>query len=205
MSAAARILPAKLPPGNALELNQALSPEGTMSDQKLQAYFNFGDADLSGNRNGVLSQKQMARWKDGKKLIIARAEGRANTVLSTSNCANIHQELQIGGKRFIATTILADILQGQEYVVYYVDRSKEHPYDMSYLHPSEDILSAELLANAGAASGAASTEDAAKAKILDRIQKGDMNGAIKLHRAAHDSSFEEAKKAVEMLKAGFGD
>ena len=178
-----------------------------MSDQKLQAYFNFDDTDVNANRNGVLSQKQMERLKGGKKLVIARAQGRANVVLSTSNNENIHQELQIGGKRFMGTTILADIMKSEEYIVYYIDRSKDHPYDQSYLHPSDDVLSVELAANASiaAAVGPISTEDTEKAKILERIQKGDLNGAIKLHRAIYNSSYEEAKKAVEMLKAGFGD
>ena len=178
-----------------------------MSDEKLKAYFNFDDADLSANRSGVLSQKQTTRLKGGKNLVIARAQGRANVILSTSNSENIHQELQIGGKRFMGTTILADIMKGEEYIVYYIDRSKDHPYDMSYLYPSDDILSVELLAHAGIASAAGnvSTEDAEKARILEHIQKGDMTGAIRLHRSIYNSSFEEARKAVEMLKAGFGD
>lgn len=178
-----------------------------MSDEKLKAYFNFDDADLTANRNGVLSQKQMVRLKGGKNLIVARAQGRANVVLSTTNSENIHQELQIGGKRFMGTSILADIMHGEEYVVYYIDRAKDHPYDTSYLYASDDVLSAELLTQAGGSpvSGPVSTEDAAKEKILGLVKKDDMNGAIKLHRATYNSSFEEAKKAVAMLKAGFGD
>jgi hypothetical protein len=174
-----------------------------MPDQKLQAYFNFDDADLSANRSGVLSQKQMARLKNPGKVIIAKAEGPARVSLSTTNSENIHQELQIGGKRFMGTTILADLMKGDAYTVYYIDRTKDHPYDTSYLHPSDDILSVEQLAISGGASGSAPAEDAEKAKIVELIKKGDMTGAIKLHRTMYNSSFEEAKKAVQMIKAGF--
>jgi hypothetical protein len=116
-------------------------------------YFKYDAADLSANRNGVLSPKQKVRFKSEKKIIIANVRGRANFVEAKSfNADNgreiIHHELQIGSKRFMATTILADIMQGNEYILYYIDHSSDQPDDASYFHSSDDVLSVELLSNA---------------------------------------------------------
>ncbi|MDR3575795.1 MAG: hypothetical protein P4L50_18190 [Anaerolineaceae bacterium] len=134
--------------------------------------------------------------------IIARAQGPAKVVElripSEHASSQTYHELQIGGKRFMGTTILAGILQADAYDVYYLDRTKEHPYDTSYLHPSEDILSAEPL-QAGAPANLAPD-----AELVACIQQGDLMGAIKRHRILYNSNYEEAKKAVDLLKASLG-
>jgi hypothetical protein len=177
-----------------------------MSDDGLMSYFKFDDADLSANRIGVLSQKQEVRLKGGKKILIAKVQGHANIILSTTNSANIHQELQIGGKRFVATTILANIMQGNEYIIYYIDHSKDHPYDTSYLYSSDDVLSVELLTKAGdpSATHTSAADDPVDPRIIELLKKGDLMGTIKVHRTVFNSSFEESKKAMEMLKAKLG-
>ena len=171
-----------------------------MNDNDLMTYFKFDDADLSANQGGILSQNQEARLKGGKKISIAKAQGRANIILQTSNSAYIHPELQIGGKRFAATTILEKIMQGNEYILYYIDHTKDHPYDTSYLYSSDDVLSVELSTKASDPSPA---DDAVDPRIVEHLKKGDLLGAIKIHRAIYDSSFEESRKAMEMLKAKF--
>jgi len=44
-----------------------------------------------------------------------------------------------------------------------------------------------------------SEDNAKNAKILELIQKKDMNGAIKLHREMYNSSLPDAKKAIEEM------
>jgi hypothetical protein len=182
-----------------------------MSDARLETYFKFDDTDLSANRRGVLSEKQQARFKGNKKLVLAKVQGRANIVEAQSFEANTYRhtpyhELQIGGKRFMATTILADIMQGDEYRVFYIDHSKDRPFDTSYLYASDDILSAELVGKGSDApvANAASSDTVNDPEIIEKIKTGDILGAVKAHRAIYNSNFEEAKKAVEILKAELG-
>jgi hypothetical protein len=113
------------------------------------------------------------------------------------------KELHIGGKRFVGTNILAGLIQGREAVVYYIDRTADRPYDQSILYSSEDVLSVELLA-AGTVSHTTGIDLLENAEIVQYIRSGDMDGAIRKHRAMYNSSFEEAKKTVDMLKAGLG-
>jgi hypothetical protein len=46
----------------------------------------------------------------------------------------------------------------------------------------------------------ASSSVAPNPKIVELLNKGDRMGATKVHRALYNSSFEEAKKALEMIK-----
>ena len=192
-----------------------------MTDDKLMVYFKFDNNDLQANRTGQVTEKQKARLNAGDpfskipflkhELKVASAQGRANIVDGKSFNAETHRtsiypELQIGGKRFMATTILADILQGDEYILYHIDRAAEHPSDTSYLYASDDILSLEFLKKAGGTpapqAGSNTAED--DPQILALLKKGDMMGAIKRHRTLYNSSMEEAKKTLEMLKAKLG-
>jgi hypothetical protein len=157
-----------------------------------------------------LSWLVLKRYFYKPKVIIAKAQGPANVVeaqwYSENHRANIYHELQIGGKRFTVSKILADIMHGDEYIVYYNDSSLQHPYDQAYRNPSDDILSAELLRKAGGASVTqpVSNNGAEDSEIIEYLKKGDLIGAIRRHRAIYNSNYEDAKKAVEMLKARLG-
>lgn len=113
------------------------------------------------------------------------------------------KELHIGGKRFIGTNILAGLIQGRDAAVYYIDRTADRPYDQSILYPSEDVLSVELL-EAGTASHVTGIDAPENAEIVQYVKNGDIDGAIRKHRAMYNSSFEEAKKTIDMLKAELG-
>ncbi len=134
---------------------------------------------------------------------LGKAQGTASIVDAPFGRHGMIKELHLGGKRFMGTEILAGLIQGRDVALYYIDRSADRPYDQSILYPSEDVLSIELLA-AGTVSHATGVASPENAEIIQYIKKGDMTGAIKQHRIMYNSSFEEARKAVEMLKAELG-
>ena len=76
---------------------------------------------------------------------IAKAEGHARIIDVQSSYANnrvgVHQELQIGGKRFMAAKGLAGVVPENEYIVYYLDRLVKKPSGITYPSAAEDILS----------------------------------------------------------------
>jgi hypothetical protein len=84
----------------------------------------------------------------GREINLANVHGQAKVVetkhynVNTKKHTTRH-ELQIGGKRFSAITLLAEIMPGSSYTIYFIDRALEHPADTSYLYSSADILSAE--------------------------------------------------------------
>jgi len=149
---------------------------------------------------GPVCLRQLKRAFIKHDFKLGKAQGTASIVDVPFGRRGMIKELHIGGKRFVGTNILAGLIQGREAAVYYMDRTADRPYDQSILYPSEDVLSVELLAarTLSPATGAASPENA---EIIQSIKQGDMDGAIRKHRAMFNSSFEEAKKTVELLKA----
>jgi hypothetical protein len=99
---------------------------------------------------GVIAVRLLMSVLKKRTITPAKIEGQARVVEAKSYSANthrntIHHELHIGGKRFMATTFLAEIIKGEPCIIYYVDHSIEHPYDTSYLHSADDILSVEAI------------------------------------------------------------
>jgi hypothetical protein len=142
---------------------------------------------------------------------VASVQGHARIVDVQSSYANnrigIHQELHIGGKRFVGTRMLATHLPAGEYIVYYFDRPARHRSGITYPGAAEDILSVELLKEGEAAPAPEpeSDHDGADPEIMACIRNGDEEGAIRRHRSLTNSTYEEAKKSVEMLAARLED
>jgi hypothetical protein len=98
---------------------------------------------------GISGGYVLAQLHSRPEFIVAKVQGHARIVDVQSSYANnrvgVHQELQIGGKRFMATKILEGILLGKEASVYYFDRPANSPSGITRLCASEDILSVSLL------------------------------------------------------------
>jgi len=160
---------------------------------------------------GIIGGIVLARLSSRPEFKVARVQGHARIVDVQSSYANnrigIHQELHIGGKRFVATRILAGRMPEDDYIVYYFDRPARNPSGITYPTASEDILSIELLKKADAAPSMEplSGHQAQDAEIIRCIKEGDEAGAIRRHRSIYNSSFEEAKKSVEIVKSSLGN
>jgi hypothetical protein len=102
---------------------------------------------------GISAGFVLARYHASPGFIVAKVQGHARIVDVQSSYANnrvgVHQELQIGGKRFMATKVMEGILQGQQAIVYYFDRPSKSPSGITHPSAAEDILSVELLESTG--------------------------------------------------------
>jgi len=98
---------------------------------------------------GISGGYVLAQLHSRSEFIVAIVQGHARIVDVQSSYANnrvgVHQELQIGGKRFMATKIMEGILQKKEAIVYYFDRPANSPSGITHPCASEDILSVALL------------------------------------------------------------
>jgi hypothetical protein len=153
---------------------------------------------------GVIVLVRLSAWPEFK---VARLQGRARMVDVQSSYAKnrlgIHQELHIGGKRFVATRNLAGRMPEGDYIVYYFDRPARKPSGITYPTALEDILSVEFLMKSEAAPALEplSGHEAEDAEIIRCVKEGDEAGAIRRHRSLYNSSLEEARKSVEIVKA----
>ena len=98
---------------------------------------------------GTIGGIVLGRLNASNEFMVAKVHGHARIVDVQSSYAKarlgIHQELHIGGKRFVATRTLAGILPEREYTVYYLDRPGKKPAGGTYPSASEDILSVEMI------------------------------------------------------------
>ena len=98
---------------------------------------------------GISAGFVLAQYHASPGFIVAKVQGHARIVEVQSSYANnrigVHQELQIGGKRFMGSKVMEGILQGQEAIVYYFDRPSKGPSGITHPSAAEDILSVELL------------------------------------------------------------
>jgi hypothetical protein len=105
---------------------------------------------------GSIGGLVMARLHSRPEFIVANVQGHARIVEVQSSYAKarvgVHEELQIGGKRFMATKTLEGLLHGKEAIVYYFDRPIYNPSGITYPCAAEDILSVELLEKASSTS-----------------------------------------------------
>jgi hypothetical protein len=160
---------------------------------------------------GIIGAIVLARLSSRPEFKIARVQGHARIVDVQSSYANnrigTHQELHIGGKRFVATRMLAGRMPEADYIVYYFDRPSRNPSGITYPTASEDILSVELFkkADATAALEPLAGHEAEDDEIIRCIKEGDVAGAIRRHRSMYNSSLEEARKSVEIVKASLGN
>jgi hypothetical protein len=156
---------------------------------------------------GSIGALVLVRLSSRPEFKVARLQGRARIVDVQSSYAKnrigIHQELHIGGKRFVASRLMAGRMPEGDYIVYYFDRPARKPSGITYPTASEDILSVELLKRSDAAPALEplSGHEAEDAEIIRCVKEGDEAGAIRRHRSLYNSSFEEARKSVEIVKA----
>jgi len=156
---------------------------------------------------GIIGGYVLSRLSSRTEFIVSQVQGHARIADVQSSYANnrvgLHQELHIGGKRFVATRMLAGCMPEGDYIVYYFDRPAKNPAGITYPYASEDILSVDLLKkdNATPAPETTSDHEAKDAEMVACLKKNDEAGAIRRHRSLNNSSFEEAKKSVEILKA----
>jgi hypothetical protein len=98
---------------------------------------------------GLLGVYVLSRLSIRPEFNVAKAQGRARFIDVQSSYANnrvgVHQELQIGGKRFMANKGLVGALPEDDYVVYYLDRPAKKPSGITYPCAAEDILSVEVV------------------------------------------------------------
>jgi len=98
---------------------------------------------------GIIGVFVLARLSSSPEFKAGKAQGHARIIDVQPSYANnrvgVHQELQIGGKRFMASKALAGTLPENEYIVYYLDRPAKKPSGITYPCAEEDILSVELV------------------------------------------------------------
>ena len=94
---------------------------------------------------GIIGLYVLSRMSVRPVFKIAKVQGHARIIDVQSSYANnrvgVHQELQIGGKRFMAAKGLAGVVPENEYIVYYLDRLVKKPSGITYPSAAEDILS----------------------------------------------------------------
>lgn len=84
------------------------------------------------------------------ELIISHIDGMAKIDAAKRYDVNTrrnitYNELRIGGEHFIVSNNVKDLMQDKRFILYYINRSGEHPLDPSYLYSSRDILSVDTL------------------------------------------------------------
>ena len=133
---------------------------------------------------------------------VGKAEGPINIVkvirreynssTETYTDRSVH-ELLVGGRSFEVRSILPEVMkQGDVYAVYFAE--------FNLKEKRKEVLSAEWIAPASAATAAQSaTHD--DVEVVEFVKKGDVLGAIRVHRQLHGTNYEDARAAVLDIEA----
>lgn len=155
----------------------------------------WGAAGVLGLRRVFANVETALKKAEGAIAIEKTIRSSYNSDSHTTTHQNIY-ELRVSGYTFIVNPVLQNyIKRGDVYSVYFADFNHEER--------SKEILSVELLADAGRAFTAepVSMDDI---EVVEYLKKGDVLRAIRAHRSIHGSDFEEAKSIVEDIKARLG-
>ena len=155
----------------------------------------WGAAGLSGLRRVFAKVEPALKKAEGSIAIEKTVRSSYNSDSHVTTHQNVY-ELRVGGRTFIVSPVLQNYMKrGDVYAVYFAD--------FNHKERSKEILSVELLTNVGdtSAPDAVLTDDM---EVVECVKKGDVMGAIRLHRSIHGSGFEEAKSIVEDIKSRFG-
>jgi len=133
---------------------------------------------------------------------VQKAEGPINIVRVTRRSYNSGMktfsdysayELRVGGRTIDVRSELSNIMmQGDVYAVYYAE--------FNLTDKKKEVLSAELLTK-GSGAFAPKPISMDYVDVAEYLRKGDMLGAIRMHRSIHGSNLEDAKAAVEEIRA----
>ncbi len=155
----------------------------------------WGAAGFSGLRRSFAKVDTTLKKAEGPIVIEKTIKSSYDSDSHVTTHRNVY-ELRVGGYTFIVNPALQNYMkQGDFHTVYFAD--------FNHKERTKEILSVDLLKNAGGPSAAEAilSDDL---EVVECVKKGDLMEAIRLYRSIHGSSFEEAKSIVEDIKTRLG-
>ncbi len=155
----------------------------------------WGSAGFLGLRRAFAKVEATLKKAEGSIVIEKTVRSSYDSDSHVTTRQNVY-ELRVGGYTFIVSPALQNYMKrGDFYTVYFAG--------FNHKERSKEILSVELMTKVGGAS-ASETVPADDVEVVEYVKRGDIMGAIRMHRSIHGSGFEDAKAVVDDIKSRLG-